>query len=97
MHYEIDPDKSHLEEIEVGLYGKGFGQGKDKEEVSWEGALQHQVFTWCLIRQLAILLLRYVSCMQIEYSVSYMHRHTSFEISPQLCIAQVHTFSIRWP
>lgn len=41
MHYGIDPDKSHLEEIGVGLYGERFGRGYDREEVSWEGALQH--------------------------------------------------------
>lgn len=53
MHYEIDPDKSHLEEIVVGLYKEGFGRGYGKEEVSWRGALQHQVVTWRLIRQIA--------------------------------------------
>ena len=41
MHYEIDPDKSHLEEIGVGLYRRrGFGKGYDKEVVSWKGALR---------------------------------------------------------
>lgn len=29
MHYEIDPDKFHLEEIEVGLSREGFGRGYD--------------------------------------------------------------------
>lgn len=51
MHYEIDLDRSHLEEIGVGLYQEGFWRGYDKGEVSWKGALQHQVVTCCLIRQ----------------------------------------------
>ena len=55
MHYEIDPDKSHLEEIGVGLYRERFGRGYDREQVSWKGALQHQVVTWRLIRQFALL------------------------------------------
>lgn len=37
MHYEIDPDKSHLKEIEVGLYGEGFGQGNDKRRFPGKG------------------------------------------------------------
>lgn len=55
MHYEIDPDKSHLEELGGGLCREGFGRGYDKEEVSWKGALQHQVVTWYLRRQFPML------------------------------------------
>lgn len=51
MHYEIDPDKSHLEEIGVGLFGGRFGRGYDNEEVSWKGAFQDQVIILGLIRQ----------------------------------------------
>lgn len=46
----MDPDKSHLEKIGVGLYTEEFERGYDKEKVSGKGVLQRQVVTWSVTR-----------------------------------------------
>lgn len=69
MHYEIDSDKSHLEEIGGGLCRTGFGRGYVKEKDSQKGALQHQVVTRCLRGEFHVLRELCVSCVLREASV----------------------------